>query len=61
MENVNCSNYYLIKAILASNLKEELKEALVNRLIYSSQSQPFYYGVTTTCPIVKNNSAQEIK
>lgn len=38
--------YNLIKAILASNLGEDVKEALVNNLI--GQPQPFYVPCTIT-------------
>ena len=48
MEKINYSKYNLIKAVLASNLEEEVKEALVNSLINSCQPQPIYYGLTTT-------------
>ena len=48
MERVVHSKYDLIKAILASNLGEDVKEALINSLINSWQPQPVYYGLTTT-------------
>lgn len=48
MEKVTYSKYDLIKAILASNLAEDVKEALINSLINSWQPQPIYYGLTTT-------------
>ena len=40
MEKINYSKYYLIKAVLASNLEEGVKENLVNSLINCCQSQP---------------------
>jgi hypothetical protein len=46
MEKEEFSKYDLIKAILASNLAEDVKEALVNSLISSRQPQPLYYGLT---------------
>lgn len=50
MEKVNYSKYNLIKAVLASNLGEDVKEALVNSLINSWRPQPIYYsGLTTNC------------
>jgi len=48
MEKINYSKYNLIKAVLASNLEEDMKEALVNSLINCYQPQPIYYGLTTT-------------
>jgi len=48
MEKVNYSKYNLIKAVLASNLEEDMKEAIVNSLINCYQPQPIYYGLTTT-------------
>lgn len=40
MEKEEYSRYDLIKAILASNLEEDVKEAIVNRFI---SEQPYYY------------------
>jgi hypothetical protein len=48
MEKVNYSKYNLIKAVLASNLEEDMKENIVNSLINCYQPQPIYYGLTTT-------------
>lgn len=49
MEKVVHSKYDLIKAILASNLAEDVKENLVNSLINSWQPQPVvWYGNSTT-------------
>lgn len=48
MERVVHSKYDLIKAVLASNLEEEVKEDIVNSLINCYQPQPIYYGLTTT-------------
>lgn len=43
MEKENYSKYDLIKRILVSNLEEDVKEALVNRLISEHSSYPLYY------------------
>ena len=48
MEKINYSKYNLIKAVLASNLEEDMKENIVNSLINCYQPQPIYYGLTTT-------------
>jgi len=48
MERVVHSKYDLIKAILASNLEEDVKEDVVNSLINCYQPQLIYYGLTTT-------------
>ncbi len=56
MERVAHSKYNLIKAILASNLAEDVKEALVNSLINHWQPQSvYYYGLTTTASDVIRN------
>ena len=50
MEKMTYSKYDLIKAILASNLEEDVKEDIVNSLINCYQPQPVYYsGLTTNC------------
>ena len=48
MKKEEFSKYDLIKAVLASNLAEDVKEALVNSLINHWRPQPIYYGLTTT-------------
>ena len=48
MERVVHSKYDLIKAVLASNLEEDVKEDIVNSLIKCYQPQPIYYNMTTT-------------
>ena len=49
MERVIHSKYDLIKAILGSNLAEDVKEDIVNSLINCYQPQPaVWYGNLTT-------------
>ena len=57
MERVIHSKYDLIKAILASNLGEDVKEDIVNSLINYYQPQPaVWYGslTTTTSDAIRN-------